>query len=391
MHEKSPRLLKASELIQPLAPPRRPKSEFALRPGIAADARSLLALEHRAFTTDRISRRGFGRFLQSDRSALIVAESDGALAGYALVLFRERSLIARLYSIAVEPGMSGRGIGSALLAQAEQAAIERQRTAMRLEVHEKNDAAVTRYRKAGYQQFGRHPGYYGDGGDALRLEKRLHPKLLSLQKLPPYFHQTTEFTCAAACMMMALATAKPSWTPAPTTEYELWREATTIFTGGGPGGCGPFGIAVALRRRGLHPEIYVNNPGPHFLDTVVSKEKHRVMRVTQAAFRREAEGLGVPTHLTAGDHAALVLSKLSAGNVAIVLVSGYHLFRSKVPHWVFAFGYEDRYVLMHDPWAQTDEQGLSRVTHVASRGEFQRMTRVGRDRLQAAILIPKGR
>jgi Peptidase_C39 like family len=43
--------------------------------------------------------------------------------------------------------------------------------------------------------------YYEDGGDALRFEKRLVPNLRALA--PPYFHQTTEFTCGPACIMMA--------------------------------------------------------------------------------------------------------------------------------------------------------------------------------------------
>src|SRR5262249_46888642 len=42
-----------------------------------------------------------------------------------------------------------------------------------------------------------------DGGDALRFEKRLVPNLRALAVAPPYFHQTTEFTCGPACIMMA--------------------------------------------------------------------------------------------------------------------------------------------------------------------------------------------
>jgi Peptidase_C39 like family len=45
--------------------------------------------------------------------------------------------------------------------------------------------------------------YYEDGGDALRFEKRLVPNLRALAVAPPYFHQTTEFTCGPACIMMA--------------------------------------------------------------------------------------------------------------------------------------------------------------------------------------------
>ena len=140
---------------------------------------------------------------------------------------------------------------------------------------EKNRSAIGLYRKAGYQTFARAAGYYDDGSNALRFEKRLVPKLAGLQSPPPYFHQTTEFTCGSACMMMALAFAKPAWRPEAASEFELWRKATTIFTSGGPGGCDPYGLAVTLRRQGLRPEILVNNPGP-YSSTPCGRKKNAV-------------------------------------------------------------------------------------------------------------------
>ena len=95
------------------------------------------------------------------------------LAGYALVLLRKGSGVARLYSIAVAPEAGRRGVGVQLLAAAEQAALAHGRAALRLEVHEKNAAAIARYQKSGYRMFGSHDEYYGDGGNALRLEKQL--------------------------------------------------------------------------------------------------------------------------------------------------------------------------------------------------------------------------
>ena len=61
-------------------------------------------------------------------------------------------------------------------------------------------------------------------------------------------------------MMMALAWADRSFKPAPAFEFQLWREATTIFMTSGPGGCEPYGLAVALKRHGLRPEVYVSRP-----------------------------------------------------------------------------------------------------------------------------------
>jgi ribosomal protein S18 acetylase RimI-like enzyme len=365
--------------------------EVRLRAGDRADLDALVSLETRAFAGDRVSRRGFHRFLSSPRAALLVATEDGVLAGYALVLFRAGSAVARLYSIAVAPEFAKRGIGSALLKASEEAAIARERFVLRLEVHEKNDRAIARYRKAGYVLFGRHARYYTDRGDALRFEKRLTPRLRALKHAPPYFHQTTEFTCGPACVMMALVWANPKLRPSPALEFKLWRESTTIFLSSGHGGCDPYGLAVTLRRHGVAPEIHVSGPGPYFLDTVRSDDKRRVMRLTQQEFRREAAELGIPARLSAISESALVAA-FDSGATAIVLVCGYHMVRRGVPHWVFAFGHEGRYVLVHDPAARRDEQGASNAaeTYAIPWTAFMKMTRFGRDDLCATILIRKG-
>src|SRR5438067_173372 len=100
----------------------RPAPEIHVRTAQARDIDALMELEHRVFATDRLSRRSLRRFLQSATAVVLVAqEHDGRLAGTAIVLFRPRSTVARLYSIAVAPHMGGLGVGTMLLAAAEQA------------------------------------------------------------------------------------------------------------------------------------------------------------------------------------------------------------------------------------------------------------------------------
>jgi ribosomal protein S18 acetylase RimI-like enzyme len=356
------------------------------------DLDALMELEQRVFATDRLSRRSFRRFLTSPSAEVIVAdENGGALAGVAIVLFRPRSAAARLYSIAVAPPMSGRGVAATLLDAAEEAALSRHCRSIRLEVHHTNQAAIARYRKSGYREFGRHAAYYGDGGDALRFEKRLTPRLPALQAAPPYVHQSTEFTCGPACILMALSWADPKFRPAPVLEFDLWRQATTIFMSSGPGGCGPYGMAVTLKQQGLEPELYVSHPGPYFLDAARSAAKRRATQVTQEAFRLRAGALGIPTHLTPVNESVL-MAAFDAGSVAIVLVSGYHLVARGRPHWIFAFGRDRQHVLMHDPAAIRNEQGMALApeTYAVPWSAFEPMTRLGRERLSAAIVIRKG-
>jgi ribosomal protein S18 acetylase RimI-like enzyme len=152
-------------------------SDTRIRRAAPTDLDELVRIEERVFPSDRIPRRSFRRFLGSPSSALIVAVREGTIAGYALVLFRANSGVARLYSIAVAPQARRRGIGAALLAAAETTARARKCNMLRLEVHEKNAAAISRYRKAGYALFGRHAAYYADRGHALRFEKRLRARV----------------------------------------------------------------------------------------------------------------------------------------------------------------------------------------------------------------------
>jgi ribosomal protein S18 acetylase RimI-like enzyme len=241
-----------------------PVVEIRVRKAERGDIDALTELEHCVFATDRLSRRSLQRFLRSPTAEVIVAQHGARLAGTAIVLFRPRSVTARLYSIAVVPDMGGRGVGAMLLAAAEAAAIARDCRAVRLEVHLTNHAAISRYRKSGYREFGRLRGYYEDGGDALRFEKRFVLNAPVLAIAPPYFHQTTEFTCGPACIMMALAWADRKFKPAPAFEFQLWREATTVFMSSGPGGCEPYGMAVALKRHGLRARGLCQPPRPLF-------------------------------------------------------------------------------------------------------------------------------
>jgi len=126
-----------------------------IRKARASDVDDLAAIEKAVFTSDRISRRSFRLLIERETAETLVAESDGRVAGYAVVLFRKGSGVARLYSLATGPFFSGLGIGRQLLAAAEEAAFEHDRMMLRLEVREDNDRAIRIYEQAGYRKIGR--------------------------------------------------------------------------------------------------------------------------------------------------------------------------------------------------------------------------------------------
>jgi len=144
-----------------------------VRGAALSDLDALMELEQQVFATDRMSRRSLRHFLRAPTARVIVAEIGGELAGTATLLFRPKSAVGRLYSIAVVPAMAGRGVASELLSEAERIASGHGCTQIRLEVHASNHRAIARYYKSGYREFGRMERYYEDGGDALRLYKQL--------------------------------------------------------------------------------------------------------------------------------------------------------------------------------------------------------------------------
>ncbi|HEV7777984.1 MAG TPA: GNAT family N-acetyltransferase [Luteibacter sp.] len=140
-----------------------------------SDLDDLVALEEHSFALDRLSRAQYRRHLDSETAQVLVASANHRrFLGTAVVFFRRGTHVARLYSIATKPEAQGKGVGSALIAAAEEAARQRRNHTLRLEVRTDNQAAISLYERLGYERIGEYAKYYQDGADALRYEKRLN-------------------------------------------------------------------------------------------------------------------------------------------------------------------------------------------------------------------------
>ena len=144
-----------------------------IRTASSEDVDRLLALESDSFDSDRIPRRSFRHFVTAPTAELRLATLDGVPVGYYLLLFRARSTIARLYSIAVDAGARGQGLATRLLDDAEAAARRRGAARLGLEVRADNPVAIRLYERRGYVLTGLVADYYEDGAQARRYEKRL--------------------------------------------------------------------------------------------------------------------------------------------------------------------------------------------------------------------------
>ncbi len=264
-------------------------SRLSIRNAEPSDLDALLALERRCFETDQLSRRSLRHWLQVAHRSFSVAELDGRVVGYSLVIFRRGTTLARLYSIAVDPDCRGLGIARRLMAAGERQAEREGRVFLRLEVEVDNSAAIALYETMGYQPFGIYRHYYENEHDALRMQK-------CIRSVPPvarnrpiaWIQQTTPFTCGPAALMMALHALSRDYRPDPQDELRLWREATTIFMTSGHGGCHPVGLALAARRRGFDAEVWLNRKTPLFVDGVRDENKKRVVRLVHEDFMEDA-------------------------------------------------------------------------------------------------------
>jgi ribosomal protein S18 acetylase RimI-like enzyme len=361
----------------------------ATRRATPDDVKPIEALETRAFASDRLSARSLRDYLKSPAATVLVAEDDaGRLAGYAIVRFRRATSVARLYSIAVAEDARGRGVGEQLLTAAEDEARRRGDLFMRLEVRADNASAIALYERLGYKAFGRHMDYYEDHAEAIRLEKRIIGRAPPNARSVPYYAQTTDFTCGPAAMMIAMKAAGLDVTYSRRLEFELWREANGIYLVTAPGGCDPFGIAVALARRGLSVSAHLSRTGPYFTAGQRRASSREIMQAVQTVFREEAEELNVPVHYAPLSRDDL-LAALDRGAVAITLISTYRMYRTRVPHWIVVYGHDRDYIFAHDPFVDIDEfeAPMDKAALAIPLEEFEVITAYGSDRLRATILV----
>lgn len=365
-----------------------PLDGVVVRQARGTDISALLAIENACFSADRISRRSFRRFLDSPGASCLVAETaDGEAAGYALLLFRTGTAMARLYSFAILEKRRGQGIAAMLLAAAERDAYARDRIVVRLEVREDNAPARALYERFGYRVHGRVGDYYADGMTALRMEKVLHDDSAPASRVP-YYAQTTDFTCGPCCLMMALRHHGVETETDTRLELRLWRETTTIYLASGHGGCGPFGLAVAAARRGLRAEVRLSPPGHLFLSSVRDPDKRRVMEVTQDDYREQAARLGIVSReeqLSPREIAAVV----RGGGLVIVLISEYRMLGRRGPHWVLVEAEDDRHLFIHDPWLGYEGYETSQdAAHLpVPDAEFERMARWGKPGVRTQVIL----
>ncbi len=162
------------------------------------------------------------------------------------------------------------------------------------------------------------------------------------------FTQTTGFTCGPVSVAMAMG-----GDVTRAVEIEIWREATTIRGLTGPGGCDPYGTALAAARRGFNVELWFDATEAVLLDRANSAEKQNLMRFVQSEFRAEAERQ-LTIHREALDGRGLTQA-VQDGAQVILLIDQCHTHDHHAPHWVLLHAENEGCFLVNDPWAEPDD------------------------------------
>ena len=136
------------------------------------DATELARLEARAFQGRSWGRESVRDSFDAPGVRVQLAGMDRS-APLAFAIWRDLGGEGELLTIGVDPAAQRQGAARAMLSNILAAARSAGAKRMFLEVDSGNEAALTLYRRAGFEEAGLRRGYYRDGADALVMRLTL--------------------------------------------------------------------------------------------------------------------------------------------------------------------------------------------------------------------------
>jgi ribosomal-protein-alanine N-acetyltransferase len=146
--------------------------ELILRLYQPADFETLYRIDQACYQPGiAYSRRMLREFLLLEGARCYVASFGAEIAGFLIAI--QEGARAHLVTIDVVEAARRRGVGSALLARAEEELAESGVRRVTLETATNNEPGIAFWHKHGYRAVGIYPRYYNDRLDAYLMTKRL--------------------------------------------------------------------------------------------------------------------------------------------------------------------------------------------------------------------------
>jgi ribosomal-protein-alanine acetyltransferase len=149
-----------------------------IRSAVLGDFERIVSIEKRCFPEKfAYNRRQLRYLLQNAHSTVLVETQNKVIRGFVIVLYRNKTCVAGIETINVDPAYRNQGIGHHLLSAAEDDIRKKGKKKIRLEVATTNQAAITLYKNAGFSTTAVLKNYYlyrhNGSRDAFRMTKTL--------------------------------------------------------------------------------------------------------------------------------------------------------------------------------------------------------------------------
>jgi uncharacterized protein YvpB len=261
---------------------------------------------------------------------------------------------------------------------------------MALEVREDNLGGLRFYERLGYQTLRVMPDYYHDGTPGIKMSKNLKVRVKSkLMNDVPYYPQSLDFTCGAACLMMALQYFNRKVEMTRSLEVTIWKEATTIFMASGYAGTDGYGLALSALNRKLACRMVMSTDATPMLKSVRIPKKRDIIKIVHGDMKRRAKRAGLSSAVF--DYGLdEIIASMHRGWLPIVMISTYRLTGDRVAHWIVVTGFDENYVYIHDPDVASYKKNRSRAKNQKiEKSEFLKMTRYGKEVYRCVLLVGK--
>lgn len=137
------------------------------------DLKDINKIERASFAYEAYSQALLAYFLRDEAFVTLVAIEGAEVIAYATIMEEDGGSGMRIVSIAVLPQRRDQGIARSIMQRIEGIAIEKGAKGLSLEVGLTNVPAINLYLRLGFSIKGKIADYYGEGKDALYMEKML--------------------------------------------------------------------------------------------------------------------------------------------------------------------------------------------------------------------------